>query len=170
MHTGQARREQQAYDEADEHRREHGQRYRPADQAHAPFEHVDLAQPTIMIGAATLQEQRLQQAGAIDDPGQTVRADVEEGSDPAEQEDGRNRDPHHFGDGGYRKVGAGLKHPLAMHHRRPGGYASAFSRSQLATSRSNSPLTTKLAARIHAKLAISGVVGPNRLTTIVVTD
>ena len=42
--------------------------------------------------------------------------------------------------------------------------------SQLATSSSSRPVTTKLAASTQAKLAISGGVGPNRLTTMVEID
>src|SRR5215216_2719536 len=52
-------------------------------------------------------------------------------------------------------------HPTALGGKR--NYAEL--RSQLATSSSSTPLTTKLAANTQAKLATSSGVGPNTLTT-----
>jgi len=91
MRIGQAGREEQHDDGANEHGRQHRKEDRAADQRHSPVEDADLAQPAIMLRAAAGEEERLDFPGAIDDPGQASGADIQERADAREQEDGRDR-------------------------------------------------------------------------------
>ena len=112
---GQARCEQQGDQEAGEHGRKHRQEDRPTDQAHAPVEHPQFADPPVVLGAAAFEQPRLDCARAVDDAREARGADVEECADTAQQEHRRNGEPHDFGDGDDGQVGRGLDHACSMH-------------------------------------------------------
>ena len=99
--------------------------------------------PAVVLLATAGEQQWLDRPRAVDDPRQARGADVEEGADAAQQEHRRDREPNHVGDFGHRDVG------YSNMDRHQSG-----ERSQLATSSSIRPFTTKLAASTQAKLAI----------------
>ena len=74
-------REQQGDDEAGEDCGRHREADGARDQAHAPVEDPQFAEPAVVLAAAALEQQRLDVARAVDDPRQARRADVEEGTD-----------------------------------------------------------------------------------------
>ena len=55
---------------------------------------------TIMLFAAAAEQKRLDRPGTLDDPGEPHRADIEEGADSGEQEDGGDGELDHLGHGG----------------------------------------------------------------------
>ena len=88
MRLGQAGREQEYDDCADQDRGKHAEEDRLADQRHPAVEDADLAQPPVVLAAAACQEQRLDLPSPIDDPREAARADVQECPIPASRKTG----------------------------------------------------------------------------------